>query len=651
MITQMNLVNITGPRDDIDRMADQYLSHYDVHLVNALKELSEIKTLKSYTSPNPYQPWEDRVDKLLANANYKEETYRDMRDDQLTFEGVKDLIEQTEEQLSGERQELASYEASYQELKDHYDAFKPFTGIDYPLEDILAMTHLKFRFGRFTKENFYKFKKYIDAMVPSIFVESKELADYVYGVYFTTTEARQRVDALYYSLAWERIRLPEGSGTIQEIVDDLGQELGILEQKINQSKRRLHDLTKPYINGLIKAKHRLRDFSQAYGVRKYAAITREEFAQKETRYLLIGWMPSDQTKSLEDAVAHDDQVTMYIEDEKDSSSSMTPPTKMKNNFFVRPFELITRMYGVPNYHEMDPTGLVAITYSLLFGAMFGDVGHGILLMLLGFIGFLQPKLALAKMFIPIGLSSMIFGFLYGTIFGFEDVLEAIWLRPMGAMTQVPFFGQLNTVFIVSVAFGMFLILMTMLLNIQKRLKNGEKLEAILDRNGIAGFIFYGILVFMLVMYMSGHAIPALGLLLLILALSFISIAFNEQIKNFILKQKNQGQDGLVISLLSIFFESFETLLTYFSNTISFVRVGAFALSHGAMMGVVLMFANAEAGLDHVNWLVFILGNLFVVGFEGLVVFIQVLRLEFYEIFSHFYEGNGIEFKSIWNNIE
>ena len=91
-----------------------------------------------------------------------------------------------------------------------------------------------------------------------------------------------------------------------------------------------------------------------------------------------------------------------------------------------------------------------------------------------------------------------------------------------------------------------------------------------------------------------------------------------------------------------FFELFEVLLSYFSNTLSFVRIGAFAVSHAAMMEVVLMLAGAESG--NPNIVVVILGNLFVTAMEGLVVGIQVLRLEYYEIFSRFYKGTGREFR-------
>ena len=94
--------------------------------------------------------------------------------------------------------------------------------------------------------------------------------------------------------------------------------------------------------------------------------------------------------------------------------------------------------------------------------------------------------------------------------------------------------------------------------------------------------------------------------------------------------------------ITAFFELSDVLLTYFSNTISFVRMGAFAVSHAAMMEVVLMLAGAENGSP--NWIVIILGNLFVCAMEGLIVGIQVLRLEYYEMFSRFYKGTGRKFE-------
>lgn len=640
----MNMVNITGPRDDIDRMAYKYLSHYDIHLVNALKELSGIETLKAYTSPDPYQSWIERIDESLSLIDETTEV-KNKYDSELSFKEVKKVVTSVEENVFEKREEIQSLMQQLNTAKFSHQEYEPFSEIDYPLEKIISINHLKFRFGRFTTENYKIFKRYIDSTVPSVFIPSKEEDGYLYGVYFTTPEARQRVDALYYSLAWERIFLTEEKGTFKDINEKYKNKIEHLTKQKENVQAQIFDILHPNIEKLKQAKRALKDLSNAHQVRQYAAITRDEFAQKETRYLVLGWMSEEDAIKLERELDKEDNIAMYIEEDNEEHK-FESPTKLKNNFFAKPFEMITKMYGVPNYREADPTAIVAVTYSLFFGAMFGDLGQGFLLFLIGLVGYFSEKLSIAKIFVPVGISSMLFGWIYGSFFGLEGVVPALWGSPMEETSTIPFFGNLNTVFIASVAVGMFVILLTMVLNVYLRLKNGEKWDAILDKNGIAGIVFYGLIVSILVLYMSGQQIPALGLFGTIILIVLLLIAFKEPLINKVEDKESENEDGIVMQLLTIFFETFETLLTYFSNTISFVRIGAFAIAHVAMMGVVLMFTGIES--QNPNWVVFILGNLFVTGFEGLVIFIQVLRLEFYEIFSHFFSGNGIEFESTWD---
>ena len=125
-------------------------------------------------------------------------------------------------------------------------------------------------------------------------------------------------------------------------------------------------------------------------------------------------------------------------------------------------------------------------------------------------------------------------------------------------------------------------------------------------------------------------------------LPLIIMFLKEPLTNLVNKKPHLIEGGVGMFITQGLFEMFEVLLSYFSNTLSFVRIGAFAVSHAAMMEVVLMLAGAESGSP--NWVVVVLGNLFVCGLEGLIVGIQVLRLEYYEIFSRFYAGNGREFQ-------
>ena len=210
------------------------------------------------------------------------------------------------------------------------------------------------------------------------------------------------------------------------------------------------------------------------------------------------------------------------------------------------------------------------------------------------------------------------------------------------MTTLPFIGRLNTVFVVAIAFGMFLIIVSMILHIVNAIKAKDIEGIYFDQNALAGLVFYCALTITLFLYMSGHKTPATAILCIAFLLPLIIIFFKEPLTNLLNHKKEKIEGSAGMFLVQGVFEMFELLLSYFSNTISFIRIGAFAVSHAAMMEVVMMLAGAEAGSP--NWIVVILGNIFVTCLEGLIVGIQVLRLEYYELFSRFYKGTGREFK-------
>ena len=224
----------------------------------------------------------------------------------------------------------------------------------------------------------------------------------------------------------------------------------------------------------------------------------------------------------------------------------------------------------------------------------------------------------------------------------------MWLRPAKAITALPIIGNLNTVFVITVGIGMLIILMTMVLNIVNRFKFREAGEALFDANGIAGFIFYLATVVSIVLIMTGKHLPAAIVMTIMFIIPLLIIFFKEPLIHLVQKQAHLFPEDKGMFFVQGVFEMIEVLLSYFSNTISFVRIGAFAVSHAAMMEVVLMLGGVESG--NVNWLVIILGNIFVMGMEGLIVGIQVLRLQYYELFSRFYRGGGRAFTPYGKNL-
>ena len=636
MIEKMTFLSISGPKDDIDRVVSQYLSRYDIHLENALSELRAVQDLRPFTDSNPYR-------EVCQKAQQMKQLFSSSLDPDVSSLSAEQAAK-TISRLSGQLEEVTSARDDLKEqarkLEESKDRISPFTDLNYNLSAILHFKYVRFRFGRVPKEYYTKLNQYVYDTIDSVVYKCQEDDNYVWLVYFVPQSISQKIDAIFSSLHFERFYLPdEYEGTPSEANKALEEQIKKLQQQITALDMKEIQFLKDHEEEFMAAAKRLDIFATNFNVRKLAACTPNK---KATFYILCGWMTEKEASAFQKEIEDDPLVFCLSEDDHETMIS-PPPTKLVNRGLFKPFELFIRMYGLPAYNEFDPTVLVAVTYSFLFGFMFGDVGQGLCLLAGGFLLYRAKKMDLAAIISCCGFFSTIFGFLFGSIFGFEDILEPLWLRPAQAMTDLPFIGRLNTVFVVAVGLGMGIILFTMILNMINSIRNKETESAWFDTNDAAGLVFYGSMVTMIVLFMTGRRLPAAGILLIMFLIPLLIIFFKEPLTALVKKKAELMPKEKGMFFVQGFFELFEVLLSYFSNTLSFVRVGAFAVSHAAMMEVVLMLAGAEAG-GSPNWIIVVLGNLFVCCMEGLIVGIQVLRLEYYELFSRFYHGTGREFR-------
>ncbi len=231
---------------------------------------------------------------------------------------------------------------------------------------------------------------------------------------------------------------------------------------------------------------------------------------------------------------------------------------------------------------------------------------------------------------------MIFGVLYGSVFGKENIIPAIFMSPM---------ENIQTMLIYGIAIGVVLIIMAMILNIRNGIKNKDKRKIFFDTNGLAGLIFYiSILVIGVYFLLKGKMIASIGVLSIFIALPLLAIMFKGVLAEKIFKEKDEEKSSLVEKV----FEVIELLLSFASNTISFVRIAAFAINHVGLCMAVYILSNMLTGTG--SFMVSVIGNVIIIVLEGLIVGIQVLRLEYYELFSRFYTGDGKEYKPLREKI-
>jgi V/A-type H+-transporting ATPase subunit I len=224
---------------------------------------------------------------------------------------------------------------------------------------------------------------------------------------------------------------------------------------------------------------------------------------------------------------------------------------------------------------------------------------------------------------------------YGSFFGNEEVIRPLYERPL---------DNIMNMLIIAIIFGVVVIIAAMAINIINAVKRKNIKEMLFDKNGLAGFIFYiGVIIFALVMVINGKPLKSFLFIAAFFILPVLLMFLKQPLNNLMhgnrfLPEKDKGT-----FFVEAFFEVFEAVLSFFTNTLSFIRVGAFALSHAGLSLAVWTLFDMVGGLAG-GIITLIIGNLLILALEGLVVGIQGLRLEYYEMFSRFFNGEGREFK-------
>ncbi len=627
MIEKMKLLHITGPKADIDRVVKFYLNKYDIHFENAMSSLGNLKNVRPFVETNLYKDTAQRGEELKEYLDSSHSETIEMRAAQARV-----IVDEVYEQIKDVKDRQDELREKTLEIKQWMEEIAPFIGLDFELSKLKDFQFIDYQFGRIKVQDYHKLERYIYKNPYTLFYECNNDSEYVWGVYFVPHKYLMDVKAVYASFHFEEIEVSEKfEKTPRQVYASAQEALEKCEQELERLKMQASELVTSRKDEILSACKSLQSYCRNFDIRKYAACTRSNDGSEEY-YILYGWMAREDADRLELEIAEDDNIHW---EEEEGNSDINPPTRLKNPQILKPFEMFVEMYGLPAYNEMDPTLFIALTYTLMFGIMFGDVGQGTCLLIGGILLYRFKNLRLAGIVGVAGIWSVFFGFMYGSFFGFEEILPAIWMKPM---------DNIMTTLMLAIGFGAVLILIAMIINIINAVRAKEYGRLLFSQSGLAGLICYGFVALCAVLFLTGNGLPATIIIAAAVGVPLIAILLKEPLGHLVERKKKIFPEGSkVMFFVEALVEGFDVVLSYATNTISFVRVGAFALSHAGMMGVVMTLAGLEQG--NPNWIIIVLGNILVAGLEGLVVGIQVLRLEYYEMFSRFYSGTGKPFIS------
>ncbi len=628
----MKLVHVQGTLPHLDEFLGACCLDGHFGLEPATEYMSASLGYKPLNEEDPYAPVVAQVQALAKQVG------QDLPDTPGPGAGggaaTREFLEGLSERIAALRAERDSLSEQKALCEQAIEQYSHFVSLKANVDEITSCKHVKVRFGFLPKAGYNKLMNSYADDPYILFVPCSQTNEGYWGVYLTPRSKAQETDGIFSMLFFEPLRVPGAAGSPGEIVEHFRENLEVVGQSIQGIDDRLRAIWDAEREKIEQVYNAARYASAVFSLRRFAAV-------KGGHFFCVGWVPASYIDTVVTAARAIPGIRVTVDD-PDKAGRHTPPTKLRNAWFVRPFEFFVEMYGLPDYDETDVTAFVAVTFTVLFGIMFGDVGQGLVLTAFSLFMWKVKKNPLFHLMIPCGVASTLAGLVYGSVFGFEEVLDPLYQAVGLAGKPVSVMDSINGILLFAVYIGVVLVLAAMGMNIYTRAKQGHWGDVAFGTNGVVGVITYVAGVDLVSAFMGAWVFLPVPLAAVLLGLGLAALLFAEALAKLCNGDPDwKPADGWGNYLMQNFFELLESVLSYLSNTISFLRVGAFVIVHASMMMVVFTLAGTPA-----NPVVVVLGNLVVIALEALLSAIQGIRLEFYEMFSRFYRGGGHKFEAL-----
>ena len=653
---EMKLLELMVLKNDISAVIEYIGKKENFQFQSKLKD-SAVKDAEGEESLNIDSHFYDSLSKAYTELGYDS-----------SLAGIKDCSAPCDD----DRKKAADIIAAYTDLKtriadatdeahkvnEAYKEAMAFSNLKVSYSELEHLSFLSLRIGRIP-ENQYEDLKYRlegSAVVIKLGNDSSHI------LVASSKKGRFALDAELKNHNFVELEVPAEFKGVPESA------LKGLEQKKAEADKNLKELIAEKSNFAETHQAQIEKLLGSFTIAVQIEDVTRRLESTELIYRITGWIPASETenymKGLDELTEGRIAIRAYEPFEVPSvmSGKEQVPVKLKHGKFVKSFERMIFSYGSPVYGAIDPTPFVAVFFTILFGIMFGDFGQGLFFVLFGILMLCNViKVGgwnkFAPIFMAIGISSSIMGLLTGEFFGTETVLEpfAEWVTGLFGTPRAPILKLMPSadpksiyvmfgVFGVAVAIGFVINTCGLVLNIINNLGRKRYAEALLGKNGLAGAVFFWyVIALVLRIVLAKHAVAAYDVIIILVSLFFA--AFAEPFERALNHEKPLFENGFGTYVISGAVELIEVVSGYLSNTVSFVRVGAFALSHAVLNFTILTLTEMVGGPRSIGGIiVLIAGNALIIVLEGMIVAIQVIRLQYYEFFSKFFHETGKEFK-------